>query len=121
MLASWLTIIVVVSIAYAATHKMKFIPGRMQGIVEVGLETLINFVESVAGKKHGRRFLPIVGTIFIFVIFNARLILAAWLGEGYVESVLVIQILALGYFINVITGVAHTSAVGMGKPEFAMK
>ena len=35
---------------------------------------LYNFCQSVAGEKNGRRFFPVVATIFLFVSFNA------WLG-----------------------------------------
>jgi len=82
MIASWFTIILVVAIAFAATRKMRVIPRRLQGLVEVGLEALLNFVESVAGRKHGRRFFPVIATIFIFVIFNAYLALMPIFGPG---------------------------------------
>jgi F-type H+-transporting ATPase subunit a len=82
MIASWLTVILVVAIAFVATRKMKVIPGRLQGMVEMALEALLGFVESVAGKRHGRRFFPVVATIFIFVIFNAYLALMPIFGPG---------------------------------------
>lgn len=84
LLASWLAIIVLVGVCYAATRRMKVIPGRLQGMVEAGLEVLINFVEGAAGRKNGRRFLPIVGTIFLFVIVNAYLALLPFFGPSIV-------------------------------------
>jgi F-type H+-transporting ATPase subunit a len=54
---------------------MKLIPGRRQGLVEVLVEGLLNFVEGIAGKKHARMLFPGVATIFIYVIFNAYLAL----------------------------------------------
>lgn len=82
ILAALLTIIVLVAIAYAATRKMKLVPGRLQGLVEVGLEMLLNFVEGIAGKQNGRRFFPVVATIFLFVIFNAYLALLPFFGPS---------------------------------------
>ena len=82
LLASWVTLIVVVAISFAATRKMRIIPRRLQGLVEVAMETLLNFVEGVAGRKHGRIFFPVVATIFIFVIFNAYLALLPFYGPG---------------------------------------
>lgn len=82
MIASWITIIVVVVVGFVATRKMRIIPRRLQGMVEVLLEMLLNFVESVAGKKDGRRFFPVIATIFIFVIFNAYLALMPFFGPG---------------------------------------
>jgi len=82
MIAAWVTVVLVVGIAFAATRKMRIIPRRLQGLVEVGLEALLNFVEGVAGKKNGRRFFPVIATIFIFVIFNAYLALFPFFGPG---------------------------------------
>lgn len=82
LLASWVTILVVVGLAFAATRKMRIIPGRLQGLFEAALEMLLNFVESVAGHKNGRKFFPVVATIFIFVMFNAYLALLPVYGPG---------------------------------------
>ncbi len=82
LIASWVTIVVATLFAFAATRKMKIIPGRLQGLVEMAMEGLINFIESVAGHKNGRRFLPVIATIFIFVMFNAYLALLPIYGPG---------------------------------------
>jgi F0F1-type ATP synthase membrane subunit a/biotin carboxyl carrier protein len=82
LIASWVTIVVATLFAFAATRKMKIIPGRLQGLVEMAMEGLINFIESVAGHKNGRRFLPVIATIFIFVMFNAYLALLPVYGPG---------------------------------------
>ena len=87
LLASWITIILVVALSFAATRKMRIIPRRLQGLFETALEMLLNFVESVAGHKNGRRFFPVIATIFIFVIFNAYLALLPVYGPGiYVQE-----------------------------------
>jgi F0F1-type ATP synthase membrane subunit a len=75
LIASWVTIIVVTLFAFLATRKMRIIPGRLQSLVEMALEGLLNFIEGVAGHKNGRKFFPVVATIFIFVMFNAYLAL----------------------------------------------
>lgn len=82
LLASWVTVLVVVALAFAATRKMRIIPGRLQGLFEAALEMLLNFVESVAGHKNGRKFFPVIATIFIFVMFNAYLALLPVYGPG---------------------------------------
>lgn len=84
LLASWVTILVVVGLAFTATRRMKIIPGRLQGLFEAALELLLNFVESVAGHKNGRRFFPVIATIFIFVLFNAYLALLPIYGPGII-------------------------------------
>ncbi len=80
LIASWFTILVLVGLSIFLTRKMKLIPGRSQGMAEVVVEGLLNFVESVAGKKHTRMLFPGVATIFIYVIFNAYLALLPFFG-----------------------------------------
>lgn len=73
LIASWLTIVVLVSVFYLCTRKMKLIPGRLQSLAEMLVEGLLSFVEGAAGKKHARLLLPAIATIFIYVITNAYL------------------------------------------------
>jgi len=86
LIASWFTIIVLVVLSIVLTRKMKLIPGRRQGMAEAIVEGLLNFVESVAGKKHARMLFPGVATIFIYVISNAYLALLPFFGSiGIIE------------------------------------
>jgi F-type H+-transporting ATPase subunit a len=86
LLASWLTIIVLVGLSLVLTRKMKLIPGKRQAMAEAIVEGLLNFVESVAGKKHARMLFPGVATIFIYVISNAYLALFPFFGSiGIIE------------------------------------
>jgi len=75
LIASWLTIIVLVLIFYFSTRKMKLIPSGMQNFAEFIVESLLNFVKSVAGDKHAMTFLPVISTIFLYVVTNAWLAL----------------------------------------------
>jgi F-type H+-transporting ATPase subunit a len=55
-------------------------------MAEAIVEGLLNFVESVAGKKHARMLFPGVATIFIYVISNAYLALFPFFGSiGIIE------------------------------------
>jgi F-type H+-transporting ATPase subunit a len=86
LIASWLTIIVLVGLAFFLTRKMKLIPGKRQAMAEAMVEGLLNFVESVAGKKHARRLFAGVATIFLYVISNAYLALLPFFGSiGIIE------------------------------------
>jgi F-type H+-transporting ATPase subunit a len=80
LLASWFTILMLVGLSYLCTRKMKLIPDKRQGMAEVVVEGLLNFVESVAGKKHARMLFAGVATIFIYVISNAYLALLPFFG-----------------------------------------
>lgn len=86
LIASWLTMIVLVGLSILLTRKMKLIPGKRQAMAEAIVEGLLNFVESVAGKKHARMLFPGVATIFIYVITNAYLALFPFFGSiGVIE------------------------------------
>jgi F-type H+-transporting ATPase subunit a len=75
LLASWLTIIVLAVLFYFCTRKMKLVPGRLQCFAEFIVETLNNFVKGIAGDKNARRLLPMIATIFLFILGNAILAL----------------------------------------------
>jgi F-type H+-transporting ATPase subunit a len=86
IIAAWLTIIVLVVFCYLVSRRMKLIPGRLQALLEFALGSLLNFCQSVAGEKNGRRFFPVVATIFLFVIFNAWLSLLPGFGSITVHT-----------------------------------
>lgn len=71
LVASWITMLVLGCLFFFATRKIKIIPNRMQSFFELIIETLLNFVEDIAGKENGRKFFPLVATIFLFIIGNA--------------------------------------------------
>jgi len=87
LIASWLSIIVLMVIFYICTRKMKLIPGRLQNLAEMAVEALLSFVESAAGEKHARLLFPAVATIFIYVITNAYLALLPFFGTITVKIV----------------------------------
>jgi len=86
VVAAWLTIIVLVGISYAATRKVKLIPPRLQAFLESILGWLYDFCKEVAGEENGRRFFPVVTTIFLFVIMNAWLGLLPGFGSIHVTG-----------------------------------
>ncbi|MBI2934697.1 MAG: F0F1 ATP synthase subunit A [Chloroflexi bacterium] len=87
LLASVLTTIVLLLLFVLGTRKMSLVPKGLQNLVETIVELLMNFVESVAGKEHGRMFFPLVATIFIFVLTNAWLSLFPIFGPIGVKEV----------------------------------
>ncbi len=80
LIASWFTILVLVVLSIVLTRKMTLIPGKRQALAESIVEGLLNFVESIAGKKQARMLFSGVATIFIYVISNAYLALFPFFG-----------------------------------------
>jgi O-antigen/teichoic acid export membrane protein len=56
-----------------------------------------------------------------FVILEAHSMVTLWIGTGFENSVILIQILAIGYGVNVMGGAASQTGAGVGRPEFDMK
>lgn len=81
IIAAWITIIFLVGFSYLVTRRMKLIPGRLQAAFEFLIGWLYDLCVSVAGEKNGRRFFPVVATIFLFVGFNAWLALLPGFGS----------------------------------------
>ena len=55
---------------WLGTRKLRLIPGRGQSLVEMGLGFVrTNIAEELLGEKDGKRFLPLLTTIFFVVLF----------------------------------------------------
>jgi F-type H+-transporting ATPase subunit a len=81
VLAGWLTLVVLVVLGWVVTRRMKLVPGRLQTAFEFALGWMYDFCRSIAGDENGRRFFPVVCTIFLFVLFNAWLSLIPGFGS----------------------------------------
>ena len=86
LIAAWITIIFLAGFSYAVSRRMKLIPGRLQSAFEFLLGWLYDFCCSAAGEENGRRFFPVVTTIFLFVAFNAWLALLPGFGSIIVHT-----------------------------------
>ena len=80
ILATWITMLVLILFAVLVLRKPKLIPGRKQSIAESLLGFVYDLCVSTAGEKDGRAFFPFVATIFLFVLFNAFLALIPGFG-----------------------------------------
>ena len=64
----WAIIAVLGLICFLATRNLKEIPGPLQTGAEMAVGALRNFFEGTLGKEHTRKYLPIMGTFFVFII-----------------------------------------------------
>ncbi len=70
ILVRLLAIVALVLVFWLGTRKMKTVPGRYQGFVEMALGLVrVNIAEDLLGEKDGKRFLPLLTTIFFMVLF----------------------------------------------------
>ncbi len=68
MITSWLVVAAMIIMVFLATRRWELVPQGVQNVVEAILEGFYNLVVNVAGEKNGRRFFPVVATIFFFVL-----------------------------------------------------
>ena len=74
MLTTWLAMLVLIILALFIRKSLTEVPGRFQALFEIIIEFFLNLCESIAGRDKGRRFFPLVFTIFIFIV------VANWMG-----------------------------------------
>jgi F-type H+-transporting ATPase subunit a len=75
LLMSFFVSIVLIIFSFLFKNKVKLIPGKIQGVIEMILEFFLGLMESVLGSREkAEKYLPLVATIFIFILVSN------WLG-----------------------------------------
>jgi len=89
LIASVMTTVVLVIIAYFATRKVNEVPRGLQNLFEMVIESLFKMIDNVTGdRKQTYQFFPLVATIFIFIIVSNWLGLLPGFGSiGFYETV----------------------------------
>jgi F-type H+-transporting ATPase subunit a len=54
--------------ARAATRRPSLVPRGLQNIVELAVEKLNDFIIGILGPEQGPRFVPLLGTLFIYIL-----------------------------------------------------
>src|SRR5437016_3347555 len=75
ILVSGLLLLLFIVVGLMMRRKLALVPGGIQNVAEAGLEALLDLMEQVLGdRRKSENYLPLVATIFIFVLFSN------WLG-----------------------------------------
>jgi F-type H+-transporting ATPase subunit a len=82
LLATWFSIVVVLVVGFAVKRNLSLVPRGFANFFEWIFEQVLNLCEEVAGPQRGRKFFPIVCTIFLFVLTSNYLELVP-----FVESI----------------------------------
>jgi F-type H+-transporting ATPase subunit a len=92
LVMSWATVIILVAFFVAVGRKVKNPPaggpGKLQNLFEIILEQALNLADSVTGsRKKTQKFLPVVLSLFLFILLNNWLGLLPGVGTiGFVQS-----------------------------------
>ena len=87
VIATWLSILVLILFSLIIRKSISDVPGRLQSIAELIVEFFLNLAESIAGPEKARKFLPLVLTIFLFILTSNWLGILPGFGTiGKIES-----------------------------------
>src|SRR5919199_546196 len=67
---AWVVIAILVLFAYFSTRNMKLIPAGAQNFWELIVELGVGVTEQSMGRRRARRFMPLVATAFLFILFS---------------------------------------------------
>lgn len=71
LLLAFVVLLLLGGIAILARRKLKLIPGIIQSAFEVFLESLLGIMDTAFGERaKSEKYLPLVATIFLFVLFS---------------------------------------------------
>lgn len=70
LLASWFVMGVLLLAAFLATRNIERVPTGMQNFMEYALEFIRNLAKDQIGEKDYRRWVPFVGTLFLFIFVS---------------------------------------------------
>src|SRR4030042_3747715 len=68
LVTTLITSLLLIIFAIAVSKNVALIPGKMQSIVEIVVDTIFSTIENLSDKKRATRFFPIVATFFIFIL-----------------------------------------------------
>jgi len=67
---AWVVMAILVLFAYLSVRNMKLLPSGMQNFWELIVELWVGISEQTMGRRRGRRFMPLVATAFLFILFS---------------------------------------------------
>ncbi|MGB9887319.1 MAG: F0F1 ATP synthase subunit A [Moorellales bacterium] len=68
VVTTWVIMGLIVLIGLLTTRRMQFVPRGWQHLPEMVVEFIHNYLESFMGRR-GRKYFPLVGTLFILILF----------------------------------------------------
>jgi F-type H+-transporting ATPase subunit a len=64
---TWVVMIVLAGLAFAASRNVALVPRGVQNLMEVVLEQILGLIDDVMGHE-GRRYLPLIATLGLFIL-----------------------------------------------------
>ena len=66
----WIMLLVITLLSLIVKRNLKERPGKLQNVIETGIEYLDNFFSDILGKRKSRKYFTFLASLFIFIIFS---------------------------------------------------
>ncbi len=67
---SWLVMAIIILVSYLAVRRLNEVPGRLQAGFEMLAEFFEDICDNTLGEEHGRKYMPFIATLFVFVLLS---------------------------------------------------
>lgn len=68
VMTTWVIILILTVLSILATRKLNDVPGPLQNMAEMAVESLQNYFAGIMGAKAAKKYFPIFATYFIFIV-----------------------------------------------------
>jgi F-type H+-transporting ATPase subunit a len=76
----WIVMGLLVVLGFVSTRAVREVPGRFQGLIELMVQFLVDFMKDAGGPRVVR-YLPLFGTLFLFALLSNWLFLIPLVGQ----------------------------------------
>lgn len=76
----WIVMGILVVLGFLSTRAVREVPGRFQGLIELMVQFLVDFMKDAGGPRVVR-YLPLFGTLFLFALLSNWLFLIPLVGQ----------------------------------------
>ena len=105
----WVIIAVLGVVSWLATRNLKEVPGPLQNLAEMAVEKLRNMYSDTLSRENLDRYLPVLGTFFIFILTCNYSGLLPGAGKAFVVPTASLSVTAglaiCGFFYNQFAGI----------------
>ena len=106
---TWGVMAILIVLAVITRYNLREIPGRFQVMMEMLVGMFDQLCEDTLGKERGRKFMPFVATIFIFVLLSnwVAVIPIGWMEEPTRDLNTCVGLAIICFFVAHIAGIKY--------------
>ena len=107
---AWLVVLILGVLAYLVFRRMSEVPGPLQNVMEATIEMFYGVLDGIIGR-HGRRYLPLIGALGLFILFSNLLGLIPGMKSPTANINTTAALAAVTFFAYHIIGVREVGAI----------